>query len=95
MPQSLSKVLGHLIYSTKHREPLIPEPIRPRLRTSIVGILGSPTTFSTLSWPLALATVTAHPLAEQSEHESSEVGHELPPIAWSMAKGSPLFRGLL
>ena len=31
MPQSLSKVLVHLIFSTKHREPLIAEATRPRL----------------------------------------------------------------
>jgi len=39
MPQSLSKVLVHLIFSTKHREPLIGEDIRPRLHAYIVGIL--------------------------------------------------------
>ena len=39
MPQSLSKVLVHLIFSTKHREPLINPEIRPRLHAYIVGIL--------------------------------------------------------
>src|SRR6266404_7231845 len=39
MPQSLSKVLVHLIFSTKHREPTIPEAIRPRLYAYMVGIL--------------------------------------------------------
>ena len=39
MPQSLSKVLVHLIFSTKHREPLIGPDIRPRLHAYIVGIL--------------------------------------------------------
>jgi putative transposase len=39
MPQSLSKILLHLIFSTKHREPLIPETIRPRLHAYLVGIL--------------------------------------------------------
>jgi putative transposase len=39
MPQSLSKVLVHLIFSTKHREPLIGEALRPRLHAYIVGIL--------------------------------------------------------
>src|ERR1043166_8997009 len=45
MPQSLSKVLVHLVFSTKHREPLITEAIRPRLHAYLVGILenlGSP-----------------------------------------------------
>ena len=45
MPQSLSKVLIHLIFSTKHREPLISEAIGPRLHGYIAGILhnlGSP-----------------------------------------------------
>jgi len=39
MPQSLSKVLVHLIFSTKHREPLIVPEVRPRLHAYIVGIL--------------------------------------------------------
>jgi putative transposase len=39
MPQSLSKVLVHLIFSTKHREPLIRPEIRPRLHAYLVGIL--------------------------------------------------------
>ena len=39
MPQSLSKVLVHLIFSTKHREPLIGPDIGPRLHAYIVGIL--------------------------------------------------------
>ena len=39
MPQSLSKVLVHLIFSTKHREPLIPELICPRLHAYIAGTL--------------------------------------------------------
>ena len=38
MPQSLSKVLIHLIFSTKHREPLISPEIRPRLHGYLVGI---------------------------------------------------------
>ncbi len=39
MPQSLSKVLVHLIFSTKHREPLLYPIIRPRLHAYLVGIL--------------------------------------------------------
>ncbi len=39
MPQSLSKVLVHLIFSTKHRQPLISEVIRPRLHAYMVGVL--------------------------------------------------------
>lgn len=39
MPQSLSRVLVHLIFSTKHREPLIGPGIRPRLHAYIVGTL--------------------------------------------------------
>jgi REP element-mobilizing transposase RayT len=39
MSQSLSKILLHLIFSTKHREPLIAVNIRPRLHAYIVGIL--------------------------------------------------------
>ena len=41
MPQSLSKVLVHLIFSTKHREPLIGPDIRPRLHAYLVGILAN------------------------------------------------------
>jgi len=39
MPQSLSKVLVHLIFSTKRREPFIQPEIRPRLHAYLVGIL--------------------------------------------------------
>ena len=39
MAQSLSKVLVHLIFSTKHREALIGDVIRPRLHAYMVGIL--------------------------------------------------------
>jgi putative transposase len=39
MPQSLSKVLVHLIFSTKNREPLVGPETCPRLHAYIVGIL--------------------------------------------------------
>ena len=39
MPQSLSRVLVHLVFSTKHREPFIVPEVRPRLHAYIVGIL--------------------------------------------------------
>ena len=39
MPQSLSRVLIHLVFSTKNREPLIHADVRPRLHGYIVGIL--------------------------------------------------------
>jgi len=39
MPQSLAKILVHLIFSTKHRAPLIGTAIRPQLHGYIVGIL--------------------------------------------------------
>ena len=39
MPQSLSKLMVHLVFSTKHREPFIPDQIRPRLHGYLTGIL--------------------------------------------------------
>lgn len=39
MPQSLSRILIHLVFSTKHREPTITEMVRPRLYAYLVGIL--------------------------------------------------------
>ncbi len=39
MPQSLSKVLIHLVFSTKNREPYIAPDVQPRLHGYIVGIL--------------------------------------------------------
>ena len=39
MAQSLSKVLVHLIFSAKHREPCITDAICPRLHGYLVGIL--------------------------------------------------------
>jgi putative transposase len=39
MPQSLAKVLVHLIFSTKNREPLIQNEIRSPLHAYLVGTL--------------------------------------------------------
>lgn len=39
MPQSLSRVLVHLIFSTKHREPMISSAVLPELHGYIVCIL--------------------------------------------------------
>ncbi|MFO0950170.1 MAG: IS200/IS605 family transposase [Isosphaeraceae bacterium] len=39
MPQSLSSVLVHLIFSTKHREPLIIEAVEPALHAYLAGAL--------------------------------------------------------
>jgi len=38
MPQSLSKVLLHVVFSTKNRENMIPEPLRAELHAYIAGI---------------------------------------------------------
>ena len=40
MPQSLSQVMIHLVFSTKNREPFIKSVIQNRLHGYIVGILG-------------------------------------------------------
>ncbi len=39
MPQSLAKLLVHLIFSTKNREPCIDPEVRPHLHAYLVGIL--------------------------------------------------------
>ena len=39
MPQSLSKIIIHIIFSTKQREPMISDDIRPKLYAYITGIL--------------------------------------------------------
>jgi REP element-mobilizing transposase RayT len=39
MPQSLAKVYIHLVFSTKNREPLIPDSLRERLQEYMAGIL--------------------------------------------------------
>lgn len=39
MPQSLSSVVVHLVFSTKNREPFIFKDIRPQLHRYMVGIL--------------------------------------------------------
>jgi REP element-mobilizing transposase RayT len=41
VPQSLAKILVHLIFSTKNREPTIPKEIRPSLHAYITGILNN------------------------------------------------------
>jgi len=40
MPQSLSQVMIHLVFSTKNREPFINQTIQDRLHGYILGILG-------------------------------------------------------
>jgi putative transposase len=39
VPQSLSSILIHLIFSTKHREPLVTAQIEPALHAYMAGIL--------------------------------------------------------
>jgi putative transposase len=39
MPQSLAKIYVHLIFSTKHREPVIPRHLHPELHAYMGGIL--------------------------------------------------------
>ena len=39
MPQSLAKIYVHLVFSTKHRERVLPDDIRPRLHSYMGGIL--------------------------------------------------------
>ncbi len=39
MPQSLSKLLVHLVFSTKHRAAIIPQRVQAELSAYIVGIL--------------------------------------------------------
>ena len=41
MPQSLSRILIHLIFSTKGREPYIPPEIQPRLHAYLSGVAGN------------------------------------------------------
>ena len=39
MPQSLSKIYVHLIFSTKNREPLLDDPIRPRVHGYLATVI--------------------------------------------------------
>jgi REP element-mobilizing transposase RayT len=39
MPQSLSQVLVHAVFSTKDREPMIPTSVRPRLHAYLATVL--------------------------------------------------------
>jgi len=41
MPQSLAKIVVHIVFSTKNREPFLPATIRKGLFAYIVGILDS------------------------------------------------------
>jgi REP element-mobilizing transposase RayT len=56
MPQSLSKVLLHIVFSTKHRAPWLKDPaIRQELHKYMMGILQG-----LECWPLALDGVEDH-----------------------------------
>ena len=39
MPQSLAKIITHIVFSTKNRVPIIPDAIRAELNAYFVGIL--------------------------------------------------------
>ena len=39
MPQSLTRLYAHLIFSTKHREPFLDEAIRPRVHAYLATII--------------------------------------------------------
>jgi len=39
MPQSLSQLFVHLVFSTKHRAPIIPDAIREELHAFLIGVL--------------------------------------------------------
>jgi REP element-mobilizing transposase RayT len=39
MPQSLSQLYVHLVFSTKHREPLLSSPVRERLHAYLATVL--------------------------------------------------------
>jgi REP element-mobilizing transposase RayT len=41
MPQSLSKIYIHVVFSTKHVQPIIPENIREELQKYIIGCLNN------------------------------------------------------
>jgi len=40
MPQSLSQILVHAVFSTKAREPMVSSSMRPRLHAYLAGVLG-------------------------------------------------------
>ena len=41
MPQSLSRILIHLVFSTKHRERILTSPIQAELHPYVAGVLGN------------------------------------------------------
>ena len=41
MPQSLANVLAHIIFSTKGRQPVLANTLRPELEAYLAGILGN------------------------------------------------------
>ncbi len=40
MPQSLAKILIHVVFSTKNRQPLIVPPVRDEMQAYLIGALG-------------------------------------------------------
>jgi len=41
MPQSLSKLYVHLVFSTKHREPLLLSPVREEMHAYLATVTSS------------------------------------------------------
>jgi putative transposase len=79
MPQSLAKVLVHLIFSTKHRQALIHQAVRPRLHANIVGILDVHSLF------ILGRTISQADLVEEVKKNSSKwmkAEGNVPKFAW-------------
>lgn len=101
MPQSLSQVIVHIIFSTKNREPLIDAALRPRLHAYLstigrdngsevyrVGCVSDHVhLLATLPRTLALANL----LEEVKKHSSrwvKEIDHKYAGFAWQRGYGA-------
>ena len=99
MPQSLARVLLHLIFSTKHREALITSALRPELPAYLAGTLerihctpilaGGPHDHVHVLLGLG-RTITIADMVEQLKTGSSKwaKGKGLPTFAWQAGYGA-------
>jgi REP element-mobilizing transposase RayT len=50
MPQSLSKLYAHLVFSTKDREPLLLRPLRERVHAYLATVLKNLDSLTSKNW---------------------------------------------
>ena len=101
MPQSLAKVLVHLVFSTKNREPLIHATVRPDLHAYLIATLanlpcaslqtGGTVDHVHILFSLARTRTIAEVVEEVKKSSSRWMKRQgVPNFAWQAGSGRPV-----